>query len=501
MIRSKFSLSFTQLGTCDMGELIPVGITEVLPGDGLQHSISLFLRCAPLVAPPMHPVDVRLHSFFVPHRLVWEDWEDFITGGSLGEDDSVFPTIALTAAGSGAVGTPADYYGMPTGIDFSVSALVHRGYGLIWNNYFRDQDLESEVVVSTAAGVDTTTNTALLNCDWEKDYLTSARPWEQKGPQITIPIGDEAPVVGLGTRGAVSWNVAAGQTMRQSDLSDVTVANSDGNRWAEVTSGAALGVRQQGSGSYPAIFADLSSASAITINALREALALQRFMEARARFGSRYPDYLRALGVMSSDARLQLPEYLGGGRNLISFSEVLQTAEGTAPVGEMKGHGITGVRSNRYRRPIFEEHGYIHSFLSVRPKTIYMNGSPRTFNRRTKEDFWQKELQFIGQQEVLNKEVNGGHVTPEGTFGFQDRYDEYRRAESRITGEFRTSSLNTWHFGRAPATNAALNASFVKCVPPDTPFAAPSEDVLYFQAKHSMQARRLVAATGKSMTF
>ena len=179
--------------------------------------------------------------------------------------------------------------------------------------------------------------------------------------------------------------------------------------------------------------ADLSNASAVTVNVLREALALQRYEEARARYGSRYIEYLRYLNVRSRDSRLDRPEYLGGGRQTVQFSEVLQTAEGTDPVGELRGHGIAAMRSNRYRRFI-EEHGYVFSFVSVRPITIYAQALHRTWNRRTKEDFWQKELRHIGQQAVLNKEVYAEHTTPDGTFGYQDRYDEYRRQESTVAG-------------------------------------------------------------------
>ena len=168
----------------------------------------------------------------------------------------------------------------------------------------------------------------------------------------------------------------------------------------------------------PNIYADLSAVSGISVNALREALALQRYEEARARYGSRYIEYLRFLGVKSSDARLQLPEYLGGGRQVIQFSEIMQTAEGTNPVGTLRGHGLAAMRSNRYRR-FFEEHGYVMTLMSARPKTVYANGLFRHWNRRTKEDFWQKELEHIGQQEVLNKEVYAAHASPNGVFGYQ----------------------------------------------------------------------------------
>jgi len=491
MKRSKFSLSNYKLLSCDLGELVPVGLTEVLPGDSVQHATNCLVRCSPLLTPVMHPVDVRIHHWFVPHRLVWDEFEDFITGGPDGEDVTELPTI--TFATGPAVGTLADYLGVPPGVNnIEVSALPFRGYAMIWNEWYRDQDLQTELTIDLTSGADTTTATTLQHCSWEKDYFTSSRPWEQKGPSITIPIGDTAPVIGIGTTGSTG---AAQNNVRQSDG---TTEN--------YTFGRASGVDQlyykmtAATSAFPQIEADLSSASAITINALREALALQRFAEARARYGSRYVEYLRYLGVKSSDARLQRPEYLGGGRQTIQFSEVLQTAEGTNPVGELRGHGIAALRSNRYRR-YFEEHGYIYTFLSVRPKTIYAQGLARHWNRRVREDFWQQELQHIGQQEVLYKELYAAHATPEGTFGYQDRYDEYRRTESSIAGEFRTTALDMWHMARIFASDPALNADFVKCVPTERTFAVPSEDVLWIMAKHSMQARRLVAQTGTSFVY
>lgn len=491
MKRSKFSLSNYKLFTCDMGELVPCGLTEVLPGDTIQQSTSALIRCSPLLAPVMHPVHVRIHHWFVPHRLVWEDWEDFITGGPDGMDDSVLPTI--TFASGAAVGSLADYLGVPTGVNnIEVSALPFRGYARIWNEFYRDQDLQAELVVDESSGDDTTTNTALQNVAWEKDYFTSARPWEQKGPAITIPLGTTAPVVGQ--TGISPTYSPAGVGTPAAFRAGTTTANANIQFAGTPSTTSALTWGVTG------LETDLSGASAITINLLREAFALQRFEEARARFGSRYVEYLRYLGVRSSDARLQRPEYLGGGKQTIQFSEVLQTAEGEDPVGEMRGHGIGAMRSNRYRRFI-EEHGYIFSFMSVKPRTMYAQGLARTWNRRTKEDFWQKELQHIGQQEILNKEIYAAHAQPDNTFGFQDRYDEYRRTPNTIGGEFRTTMLDYWHMARIFGSSPALNADFVKCVPTDRNFAVPSQDVLYIMANHSIQARRLVAATGSSFIF
>lgn len=501
MKRGKFSLSFYKLLSCDMGELIPCGLTEVLPGDTIQYNTNLLLRCSPLLAPVMHPVDVRIHHWYVPHRLVWEDWEDFITGGPDGMDNSEFPVMESVNI---PVGGLENYLGIPImGTPVSYSALPFRGYAMIWNEWYRDQDLQTAIATSEASGIDVTTNRALQNCCWEKDYFTSARPWEQKGPAITIPLGTTAPVMGIGFKGSLP-NISTNPTdiRETAPLPDRTYPFSADAFGVQPNSLNFEASSATTSTAKPRIFADLSGASAVTVNLLREALALQRYEEARARFGSRYVEYLRYLGVKSSDARLQRPEYLGGGRQTIQFSEVLQTAPDDAdnPVGALKGHGIAAMRSNRFRRFI-EEHGYVHTFLSVKPKTMYMQGLARTWNRRTKEDFWQQELQHIGQQEILNKEIYAAHATPDGTFGFQDRYQEYRGAESSVAGEFATTELNHWHMARDFSSDPALNATFVKCVPTERTFAVPSNDVLWIMAKHSVQARRLVAPTGSSFIY
>lgn len=495
MKRNKFSLSHYKLLSCRMGELIPCGLVEVLPGDTLQQATSALVRCSPLNAPVMHPVHCRIHHWYVPHRLVWEDFEDFITGGPDGNNVSELPTITFGGGSGAAVGSLADYLGVVPGVNnLEVSALPFRGYALIWNEWYRDQDLQTALAISLASGADSTTSTALQRVAWEKDYFTSARPWEQKGPSVTVPLGTYAPVefnpaeegtqrwreIGTGNQGdnigGTNWGVATGQSRDASN-----------SKLYDLNPGDSLRT-------------DLSSASAVTVNVLREALALQRYEEARARYGSRYSEYLRYLGVRSSDARLQRPEYLGGGKQTIQFSEVLQTAEGTDPVGELRGHGIGALRSNRYRR-FFEEHGYVFSFISIRPRTMYTQGLARTFNRVTKEDFWQREFEHIGQQEVLNKEVYAAHSSPDGVFGYQDRYDEYRRQESSVAGEFRETTLDYWHMARVFSGDPALNGTFVECQPTERIFAASTNDTMYVMANHSIQARRQLSKKGNSYTF
>ena len=496
MKRSKHSLSSTHLTSFDMGELIPINLLETLPGDSVQVQTSALIRCAPMLAPPMHPVRVRIHHWFVPHRLVWDNFEAFITGGPDGNNASVFPTRASFAV---AQGTLANYLGLPVATVPAVSALPFRAYSLIWNEFYRDQDLQTPLTISKADGVDATTNVALQNCAWEKDYFTMSRPWEQKGPQVTVPIGGVIPIKGLGFLDSSPATLSTSVTVRETS----PLPNRTYSAAAQMNTTSSYYEVSDGTASRrPKIEADLSNGAAtVSVSALRQSLAIQRFEEARAMYGSRYAEYLRALGVRSSDARLNRPEYLGGGVSTIQFSEVVQSAaDGTNPVSTLRGHGINAMRSNRFRR-FFEEHGYVITLMSILPKSIYMNGLQRTWNRRTKYDFWQKELEFIGQQSIANKEIYAAHGTPDGVFGYIDRYDEYRRQWSRVTGEFATSTLDYWHFARSFASAPALNSTFVSAVPPERPFAAPSTDVIYAQINHSIQARRLVSKTAVPRTF
>lgn len=473
MKRSKHSLSHYQLLSMDMGELVPIGVMEVLPGDTIQHATNAMVRASPLLAPVMHPVHISIRHFFVPNRLMWDGWEDFITGGADGMDTSVPPTIQLSAATT-PVGNLPDYLGIPTLTSVkAVSALPFRAYQMIWNEYYRDQDLQSEASVVKTGGNDTTTSILLRNVNWEKDYFTTARPWEQKGPAINVPTS---------TTGA-AFNVRA-----TSDPNTDRVLNAIPTQAVQY-SGAAVPANS------PLRMGSVTGQQ-VNIQMLREAFALQRFEEARARYGSRYTEYLRYLGVQSSDARLQRPEYLGGGTNSVQFSEVLQTAEGTDPVGDLKGHGIAAMRSNRYRR-YFEEHGIVISLMHIRPKAIYMNGLHRMWSKRVKEDYFQKELEHIGQQEVLMNEIYINATDPNAVFGFNDRYQEYRQQWSRVSGEFRTT-LNYWHMARDLGSQPALNSGFITCSPAERSFAVPGQDVFYVMANHSIQARRIISQSASS---
>lgn len=497
MKRSKHNLSRSNLLTCNMGELVPMGCTEVLPGDTVQHATSVLVRMSPLLSPVMHPVHVRIHHWFVPYRLLWangidDSWEAFITGGHDGLDASTAPTITPNTGTGYAVGSLADYLGIPTGVDdLPHSALPFRAYAMIWNEFYRDQDLQAALTIDLTGGADTTTNVTLQNVTWEKDYFTTARPWTQKGPEVSLPLGTSAPVY-LNPSSVTAVSLV-NSTTHGGAGADAVLQIDSSNRLADSTDTLAIDPNDT-------LLANLSAATSATINELREAFAIQSYEEARAMYGSRFTEYLRYLGIKSSDARLQRPEYLGGGKETLQWSEVLQTGVTTsgaaAGVGNLKGHGIGAVRSNRYRR-FFEEHGYVLSLISVKPKTIYTTGLPRMWSRTTKEDYFQKELQFIGQQEVLNKELYWADTGPNDVFGYQNRYDEYRRVESTIAGEFRTSALNFWHMGRIFAGDVTLNAAFVSADPTTRIYQSTATHQLQIMAMHSIQARRIVSASAR----
>lgn len=476
MARHKHTLSNYRLLTGDMGQLLPIGLMEGLPMDTIRHRASVFMRFSPMAAPVMHPITVRVHHFAVPLRLLWpkdEDggFEEFITSGPDGNNAESIPTMTATPA----EGDLLDYLGLPLGNSITFSELPVRAYNMIFNEWFRDQDLvteraEDDVTIASVA--------------WEKDYLSTARPWAQKGPSVTIPLGDSAPVVLSGNSGVGTLRPSSGAGIINDGTLSVT--GSAGHF------GTNVHAMYDPEGT---LAADLSTATGPDVVAFREALALQRYAEARARYGSRFVEYLRYLGANPRDSRLQRPELLAGGRARVNISEVLQSANEAASdrfgVGDLYGHGIAATRSNAYTRTL-EEHMYIVSLLSVRPKVVYTNGMHRTWMRRTREEFWQKELEHVGQQEVWNGEVYADGTDDYETFGYSDRYADYRTIPSGVSGQFR-GTLDYWHLARMFGSEPSLNSAFVTCDPSKRIFNVQDDDTLWIAVQHDMVARRLVS--------
>lgn len=477
MKRNRHYLNHWHLLTGNLGQLLPVSVVEVLPGDTFRQSSAVMLRMSPMVAPIMHPLQVKVHHWFVPNRLIWDDWEAFMTNRSA----TTFPTVTVP----GNAGDLLDHMGItPDAAGIEVNALPIMAYNKIVNEFYVDQDL------STARG---DTDLDVFQALWEKDYFTTARDSPQQGTAVDIPFSSgEAPVLGIGfTSGTDTTNVAG---VEESDGGSVTYARAK-TLW---NSGAYI--EGDDDGSHPNVRVDLTQAAGgISIEDFRLAMALQRFAEARSRFGSRYIDYLRYLGVRPSDGRLDRPEYLGGGKATVSVSEVLNMSDaGTDPVGAMSGHGISALRTRPYKR-FFEEHGHVISVMVVRPKAIYGDAIYRNWLRANYEDYWQKELEIAGQQPVVTRELYGrSAVAADTVFGYVDRYLEYRGLPSFVSGDFRNSTANFWHLARLLSSEPSLNETFLTCNPANRIFADTNQPQFHCQTQQYITARRLVAKRARA---
>lgn len=462
--RSAFDLSHDVKLTCDMGQLIPILCEEVVPGDVWQIGAELVIRFQPLVAPVLHEVNAFLHYYFVPYRLLWDEWEIFITGDVQGDNASVLPTWAPTDGVTNIKGTLWDYFGFP--VDIAPDALYRplafprRAYNLVYNEYYRDQTEIAEVSLDQEE--------VLLRC-WEKDYFTSCLAFQQRGTTPALPVGGTTSAVWAGniTNQALSWPAAG---------SSATAITHDTGTFVpgNATSKSALeqGKATVTKAALDANVVDLSAATTFDVADLRVALALQRWMERNARAGVRYTEFLRAhFGVAPRDERLQRPEYIGGMRSPVIVSEVLQTGatpkagavETETPQGNMAGHGLVADRGScaRFRA---DEFGVVIGILSVMPRPAYQQGIDRQWLRRSRYDFYFPEFARLSEQPVTRGEIYLNEVANDNAtvFGYVGRYDEMRVKHSKVCGEMR-DTFDYWHLGRQFAAAPELNQTFLEC--------------------------------------
>lgn len=483
--RSLHNLSHFRNTTGHMGQLIPIACMDVIQGDTFKANSSLFMRLSPLAAPIMHPVHCHVHHVFVPYRIIWNEFTNFITGGEDFDDASVVPTIDF-ASKPVTKGSLADHLGLPIGFTGTAEALRFRAYNLVYNEIYRDDQLQNEVAWSPEGGPDTTTETDILNVNWNADYFVKARPDEQLGTEVSLSLTGDAPVVS--TNQNIKIKMAGGTP---TDLMSATGAAPANRLYPNSSFSGAVQFGDQ-----TGLEADLSSVDAISINELRLAIATQQWQEIINSTGNKFDDYLRRYGIKYSDARLQRPEYLGGGRQTVQFSEVLQTAEGENDgVGTMKGHGIAALRSNEYIK-YFEEPGVILSFAVVKPVRMYMQGLHRTLSRTTKEDFYQKELEILGWQSIQNKEIYHAHPSPDGTFGYTPRNEHLRNIPNTVHGDF-TDFYKDWTLVDEFGTPPALNSTFVTCTPSKRIFQDQVNPGLIINVQNKVAARRFVPKYAK----